>query len=360
MKLKYFMAVALVIAALTFILSGCDSGELDLEGKTVVTFQLGGGTLNYGTSSTNTYIKYAYEPGTYLVDPSSFSGYALTRNGYRFTGWYTDEKCQNEWNFSTGVASGESMTLYAGWELNKIFSYSVYYVEGSERFLLGSYEVNSGEEFEDWKKFADSRQNYTKMGYYSDITLTTPWDFSTTHPGGDADLDIPVYVDYMEGTWVLVSTLDQFKSAIRADENVYLMNSIDCQGAELSLGSYNAHLKGNDYVVSNFNVNKSGGNFIPKCAIFDTLGENSVVENVSFIGVTYHFNDVSSNAQTIKVAALAVSSNGAATVTNVTVEGVIDTNYDGALTKLNSAFFEEKNGNAAVSGFNAEILYAAD
>ena len=36
-----------------------------------------------------------------------------TRGGYTFNGWYTDEGCTTEFNFSTTVT--EPMTLYAGW-----------------------------------------------------------------------------------------------------------------------------------------------------------------------------------------------------------------------------------------------------
>ena len=38
-----------------------------------------------------------------------------TREGYVFTGWYSDENCRYEWDMDvTQVA--QSMTLYAGWE----------------------------------------------------------------------------------------------------------------------------------------------------------------------------------------------------------------------------------------------------
>ena len=38
-----------------------------------------------------------------------------TREGYVFTGWYTDENCQYLWDMGTSQV-GQSMTLYAGWE----------------------------------------------------------------------------------------------------------------------------------------------------------------------------------------------------------------------------------------------------
>ena len=38
-----------------------------------------------------------------------------TREGYRFTGWYTDPSCLEEWDLENGVVESD-FTLYAGWE----------------------------------------------------------------------------------------------------------------------------------------------------------------------------------------------------------------------------------------------------
>lgn len=38
-----------------------------------------------------------------------------TREGYVFTGWYSDENCNYLWDMENGQIS-QSMTLYAGWE----------------------------------------------------------------------------------------------------------------------------------------------------------------------------------------------------------------------------------------------------
>ena len=38
-----------------------------------------------------------------------------TREGYRFTGWYTDETCEILWNVEERTIETD-MTLYAGWE----------------------------------------------------------------------------------------------------------------------------------------------------------------------------------------------------------------------------------------------------
>ena len=38
-----------------------------------------------------------------------------TREGYRFTGWYTDAACDNLWDLENGTIETD-MTFYAGWE----------------------------------------------------------------------------------------------------------------------------------------------------------------------------------------------------------------------------------------------------
>lgn len=46
----------------------------------------------------------------YVVEPEP-----PTREGYTFTGWYSDENCQYLWDMETSQIS-QSITLYAGWE----------------------------------------------------------------------------------------------------------------------------------------------------------------------------------------------------------------------------------------------------
>ena len=38
-----------------------------------------------------------------------------TREGYKFTGWYTDSGCTRPWDLESDTIEG-SFTLYAGWE----------------------------------------------------------------------------------------------------------------------------------------------------------------------------------------------------------------------------------------------------
>ena len=91
-KLLTLISIIALALTLTLLLSGCSGRTDELEGKNIVTFMVNGGVLNYGTSSTKTSVNFAYYPGTYILDPSAdIPNYSISRSGYDFTGWYTDE-----------------------------------------------------------------------------------------------------------------------------------------------------------------------------------------------------------------------------------------------------------------------------
>jgi uncharacterized repeat protein (TIGR02543 family) len=53
------------------------------------------------------------ETGSKITQPPS-----PEREGYEFTGWFTDADCYNIWNFDNekGIESGDEFRLYAGWQ----------------------------------------------------------------------------------------------------------------------------------------------------------------------------------------------------------------------------------------------------
>ena len=84
----------------------------------------------------------------------------------------------------------------------------------------------------------------------------TAWDMTYKHPGGETDLAINVFVEYIEGDFELVSTAQQLKNA--RTKNIYLLNDIDLQGEAFSFSSYSKIFKGNNYTIKNFKVNVVG------------------------------------------------------------------------------------------------------
>ena len=356
MKKKHWILLAALVATLTLCLSGCASGDDALEGKYIATFELNGGTLDYGASSVSTKVNYAYDPGTYVIDPTTIDGYQVYRDRYIFTGWYTTPECNesDKWDFENSLLNTEQLTLYAGWEKAILHTYTVYYMEGEKAVALGSYEVDAGEAFDDWRDFANKRDGHTGIGYYSDSACTQAWDFTTKHPGGENDTDVAVYVKHIEGVWKIVDSYETLKAAM-SNGNIYLTADIDCGGAELFFsGSFNATFEGNGHKISNFTVPQHGTAIAPASSLFQALGEKADIKNVTFENVTYSFQDVKDGALRIKVAALANSADNAAKITNVSISGVIRTVYDGELPRLLCAIYDEES-TAAVTGFTATI-----
>ena len=356
MKKKYLIFFALLIVALA-VMSGCGKQEQSLEGKNIVTFELQGGTLDYGTASTNTKINYAYDPGTYVLDPVEFNNYNLYRSGYVFTGWYTSETCEpsTKWDFDSKTIDVEKLTLYAGWKKAIVYSYTVYYIgENDTPVSLGKYEVSEGEKFEDWRKYANGREGYTPFEFYSDAALTTLWDHDYAHPGGETDLDVPVYAKYIEGVWELVDNASALRAALRSNKNIYLTANVDFSGEEFLAKSdasvYSGKFNGNGYTVSNFTVPQRGTILNPFISLFNELGEGAEIKDVTFSGITFNTAD---NLKSLKAAALAKSATGAK-ITNVTVSGKLVTDYEGELSTLNSAFVDEES-TAELQGFTASV-----
>ena len=360
MKRHYLFLLALLVVALAVLLPGCASGQVDLDGMYVATFELNGGKLDLKSTSVDSNINYAYDPGSHIIDPTCKDwNYKLTRPGYIFTGWYTSAECrENEkWNFATDTIEG-NMTLHAGWEKEIVFSFSVCYLNGETTEILGQYKVSAGDEFEDYRKYANKRDGFTALGYYSDAECTTPLDFSTKHPGGDADTDIKVYVDFIPGDWIIVDSFNELKNAV-GKGNIYLTGDIDCEGQVLSFGrSFGYTLEGNGYAIRNFTVEKSGGALMPGVALFQSLTAGAKIQNVSFENVTFEFFGVK-NATKIKVAALAKEATDCF-VSNVTITGTIKTDYTEEFPRLNEAFFEETDTVEINGEFKSEITVSVE
>lgn len=69
---------------------------------------------------------------------------APTREGYTFTGWFTDEACTKSFDFSTAIV--ENMTLYAGWKTAEGYTEVVGYIDGKAVKVIS---VKKGENLEE-------------------------------------------------------------------------------------------------------------------------------------------------------------------------------------------------------------------
>ena len=360
--------MAILAITLTLLLSGCSGDAYDLDDKNVVTFETNGGILDYGSSSTNSKINFAYHPGTYIIDPTELPNYEISRNGYVFTGWYKTAECNpgDEWDFKNTLFNEKTLTLYAGWKPAINYTYTLYYTDAEGKAVkLGTYDVAAGATFSDWLGYADTRDGYTPYGYYTDAALTTAWNSATVHPGGDVDLDIPVYVNYIVGEWIIVDSYAKLTGAV-SQGNVYITADIDCAGGAFSVGDFDGIFEGNGHKITNFTVSRRGTAKEPASAIFNTLSKNADVRNVVFENVTFDFTGIKSSTDKVtvtpKAAALAINMEAGAKVSGVSVTGTLKTDYkEGEITTQNQVFFYKNAEEAAavlagVTQFNANII----
>ena len=290
-KLKLFLVSLTLIGGLI----SCGTKDNGIKG--IATFYLEGGICQNNTER----VMYAYSLETeddlvYIADPNVLQANDITRVGYYIEGWYqvknTDGTYSDRWDFANDKMNKDGVTLYANWVKNIKHTYDLCYKDSNnEPVVVYSYSVQEGDVFKDLLGKANSRKGYTALpGFYKeDGTL---WDETFTHPGGEEDTSIKVFVNYLEGEYELVSTAKEFKKAL--NKGIYLLNDIDLNGEEINFNDYkDKHINGNGHTVSNFviscdptnlyaNLNDEGSNWTNLyCGLFRQI-ENSTIENINF------------------------------------------------------------------------------
>lgn len=289
-KLTVFGLILLCFLCLV----SCGSKNNEPDGIKVV-YELNGGVFQNCTLPIKQYYKFDEDTKKLIKSPEVLSGSSIIKTGYTLEGWYKDSEFKNKWDFAKDEVPVDGITLYAKWNKDIKFTYVVcYYDESNNIIELGTYEVKAGEVFEDWRGFSDNRKNYTPIKFLDENGNL--WNEEFTHPGGDKDVAVNVFVEYIEGEFELVSTAKELKNA--RTKNIYLLNDIDFEGEEFSFSSYGKIFKGNGYKVKNFKVNVIGNktsgvddhldSSIKAIygSIFGNL-KNAVVEDVMFENVEF-------------------------------------------------------------------------
>ena len=179
MKIRKLIAFALMLFTV-FAFASCSSGNSNrYEGKTKVVYALEGGTYKNSKYDVSHY--YSVEEGEtskiYPLEKYNETKNPVERSGYKLIGWFKTKTGEGDsatysdpWNFETDTITSEGVTLYAKWE--KLIKYQFVvccYDEKGEIKELGSYDVQLGAQFEDWRNFYNKNKGYTFLGTYSDI-----------------------------------------------------------------------------------------------------------------------------------------------------------------------------------------------
>ncbi|WP_353882572.1 InlB B-repeat-containing protein [Paenibacillus amylolyticus] len=97
-----------------------------------------------------------------------------TKDGYVFSGWYSDSELMNAYNFTTMVVTGD-LTLYAKWTVYVPITYTVTF-ESNGGSLVTEQTVNEGAVAT--APGAPMLEGYTFDGWYSDSELMIPYGFT--------------------------------------------------------------------------------------------------------------------------------------------------------------------------------------
>lgn len=94
-----------------------------------------------------------------------------SKEGYSFQGWFKDPEFNYSWDFATEKVMGIS-TIYAKWSIN------TYQVQFDPQGGTSTYSPVAAQYGSNVAKPADPvRDGYTFMGWFSDVTCETPWNF---------------------------------------------------------------------------------------------------------------------------------------------------------------------------------------
>ncbi len=300
-----------------FLVSCKDSKESykDKGYTSTVQFDFNGGILTNAVTDITNSIKYAFEPNSYICDPTELPNCVLKKQGFDFLGWYKDADLTEPWDFKKDKIT-EDIVLYAKWGTKIVYSYTLAYVDeaGTEQSLY-TYTVEAKDTFSDFLSKANTREGYTAYGFFKDKNLTSPWDVAFQHPGGEESLDVKVYVRYIKGTYTLVSTLEELNSATGS---IYLLNDINCNGQALKFArEFSGTLEGNGHTISNFTI-EAQNRAILRYSIFSSLLDGASIQNVTFDGATILLP--TKTVRELSIAGLAGEASGNVTISNVEVK----------------------------------------
>lgn len=323
-------------------LCGCNDSTGNFDDKVKVIYQLEGGLYQNCEEPVIQYYDFKGSSGNLIVDLTTLSGKEITRSGYTFEGWYTTKKVngdevsyEDEWNFTSDTVPSSGITLYAKWKKALKHTYEICYRDenSGEAVVLGSYEVDAGDKLlnYDVKDACGKRYGYTWLGMVYDENGQL-WEDSFTHPGGEVDTSVRVFVEFIKGDYALVGNADDLVK--NKGKNIYLTANIDFEGEEFyGFGDYKGVIEGNGYTIKNFKLaydNKKTGLIKDEdlsaegdilCIALFTSINKSTISNLTVSDFTIDINVGFSGTKLVLVAPLAVKAENSE-ITNVSVSNL--------------------------------------
>ena len=341
LKIKAIWAAAMLLAILAFA-TGCTQeatpyADNSASGYTVsVKFDANGG---FSEKNTNTMVVVdTYNLAELPTDGSGNAQIALlapddaargtdafvaVNNGYFLAGWYRERQVaadgsytySGRWNFeqdrltvaTDGNYSAEEpvLTLYAAW----VPMFRIEFCSLEDQSLLGTYAYNPNEtqvQVPQWDEKTGAINMYkfpelngfTFDGAYYDAGATQAVDTLTvSHPGtvdyetGTAEnVTMQLYVDYLEGEWYHIYTVEQFLDNASVGGSYVIHADLDFTGevwpTSLMHGSFSGTIEGNGHTFSNIEVTQTN-NSKTNAGLFGYLSESAAISDLTLDNVTF-------------------------------------------------------------------------
>lgn len=255
--------------------------------------------------------------------------FTATKSGYFLAGWYAERTeagndedgntlytYGDKWDFEDDLLEVDAdktyssqepvITLYAAWV--PLFEIEFYSLESGEYMNSYVYDPTTVEEIEvpTWDEETGAvemfhfpeNDGYTFNGAYYDEAGTQKIATATlTHPGkideetGTAeDPVMKVYVDWLEGEWYHIYTVEQFLDNASIKGNYEIHADLDFAGenwpSSLMYGNFSGSIKGNGHTFKNIEFAQTNNSKV-NAGLFGNFTEEASILDLTFENVTF-------------------------------------------------------------------------
>lgn len=321
------LAGTLTVLCALFLFS-CGTADTEREFDHMVTFNYNYGKLDVECPEQYLGVK---DGGKVAIMPGYNENFKLYEvPGYYLEGWYlpktsadggtlTDEASgmvllDRKWNFKTDTVSAD-LTLYANLIHQSVLSFR----DADTGEVVSTIKGNPGaSRREPSAALAPKKDGHTLLGYFTDEACTQPFTFPYTFEENDRT----VYVKFLEGSWKIVRTTDDFFSGLRNGQNLWLTGDLDFTGVTWLSLDYNATIAGNGHTLRGITIEQNGTKtYTVGFGLFNRLGAKAQLTDLVFADVAIRFT--AQVTDTFRVAPLAQEISETARLERVQVTGTL-------------------------------------
>ncbi len=339
MKQKIKLSVfSLLVLSCVLLLSACGEGATpyetnNKEGYNVsVRYDANGGTFTTNTSVIVDSFNTDGMSSVALISPDDArrdnDAFTVSKNGHFLAGWYKERQetvdddgnkiytYSGKWDFENDVlkidndkqysADEPALTLYAAWV--PLFEIEFYALDSGELVDTMQFDPTNSKELSvpAWSEETGAvemydfpkRDGYTYNTAFFDAEGTQELTSETLlHPGvvneEDAtttDSVLKLYVDWTEGEWYRIYTVDQFIESASLTGNYELFADLDFQDeiwpTAFMYGNFSGTIKGNGHTIKNAQLTQTNNSKV-NAGLFGYLSDTANISDVNFENITF-------------------------------------------------------------------------